>query len=45
LYLVDELNPTGYARAVEELVGGVVQRTYTAVAIDSIPTGRAIRVA
>jgi YD repeat-containing protein len=28
-YLVDDLNPTGYAQVVEELVGGVVQRTYT----------------
>jgi RHS repeat-associated protein len=28
-YLVDELNPTGYAQVVEELVGTAVQRTYT----------------
>jgi RHS repeat-associated protein len=28
-YLVDDLNPTGYAQVVEELVGGTVQRTYT----------------
>ena len=28
-YLVDDLNPTGYAQVVEELVGGSVQRTYT----------------
>jgi RHS repeat-associated protein len=28
-YLVDDLNPTGYAQAVEELTGGSVQRTYT----------------
>jgi RHS repeat-associated protein len=28
-YLVDDLNPTGYAQVVEELVGGAVQRTYT----------------
>ena len=28
-YLVDNLNPTGYAQVVEELAGGAVQRTYT----------------
>jgi len=28
-YLVDDLNPTGYAQAVDELVGNAVQRTYT----------------
>jgi RHS repeat-associated protein/uncharacterized repeat protein (TIGR01451 family) len=28
-YLVDNLNPTGYAQVVEELVGGVVQHTFT----------------
>jgi RHS repeat-associated protein len=28
-YLVDDLNPTGYAQVVEELVGGAVQRSYT----------------
>lgn len=28
-YLVDELNPTGYAQVVEELSGGVVTRQYT----------------
>jgi RHS repeat-associated protein len=28
-YLVDELNPTGYAQVVEELVNGQVQRVYT----------------
>ena len=28
-YLVDDLNPTGYAQVVEELSGGVVQRQYT----------------
>jgi RHS repeat-associated protein len=28
-YLVDDLNPTGYAQVVEEVVGGAVQRTYT----------------
>ena len=28
-YLVDDLNPTGYAQVVEVLVGGAVQRTYT----------------
>jgi RHS repeat-associated protein len=28
-YLVDDLNPTGYAQVVEELVNGSVQRTYT----------------
>jgi RHS repeat-associated protein len=28
-FLVDELNPTGFPQVVEELVGGVVQRTYT----------------
>jgi RHS repeat-associated protein len=28
-YLVDDLNPTGYAQVVEELVGGAVQRRYT----------------
>lgn len=28
-YLVDDLNPTGYAQVVEEIVGGNVQRTYT----------------
>ena len=28
-YLVDNLNPTGYAQVVEEVVGGAVQRTYT----------------
>lgn len=28
-YLVDDLNPTGYAQAVEELVGGLVKRTYS----------------
>jgi RHS repeat-associated protein len=28
-YLVDELNPTGYAQVIEEVVGGSAQRTYT----------------
>jgi RHS repeat-associated protein len=28
-YLIDELNPTGYAQVVEEIVGTTVQRTYT----------------
>ena len=28
-YLVDDLNPTGYAQVMEELVNGSVQRTYT----------------
>jgi RHS repeat-associated protein len=28
-YLVDDLNPTGYAQVVEELVGGAVTRQYT----------------
>jgi RHS repeat-associated protein len=28
-YLVDDLNPTGYAQVVEEAVGSSVQRTYT----------------
>lgn len=28
-YLMDDLNPTGYAQVVEELVNGAVQRTYT----------------
>lgn len=28
-YLVDELNPTGYAQVVEETVNGAPQRTYT----------------
>ena len=28
-YLVDDLNPTGYAQVVEEVVGGVVTREYT----------------
>ena len=28
-YLVDELNPTGYAQVVEELTGTTVTRTYT----------------
>ena len=28
-YLVDDLNPTGYAQVVEELSGGVVQRQYS----------------
>jgi len=28
-YLVDDLNPTGYAQVVEEVVGSAVQRTYT----------------
>ncbi len=28
-YLVDELNPTGYAHVVEEVVSGAVQRRYT----------------
>jgi hypothetical protein len=28
-YLVDDLNPTGYAQVVEESVNGAVQRTYT----------------
>src|SRR5207249_3805303 len=28
-YLVDDLNPTGYPQAVEEVVNGAVQRTYT----------------
>ena len=27
-YLVDDLNPTGYAQVVEEVVGGAVQREY-----------------
>jgi RHS repeat-associated protein len=29
LYLVDDLNPTGYAQVVEELQGGAVTRQYT----------------
>jgi RHS repeat-associated protein len=28
-YLVDDLNPTGYAQVVEEVVSGSVERTYT----------------
>jgi RHS repeat-associated protein len=28
-YLVDDMNPTGYAQVVEEVVGGVVSRQYT----------------
>jgi RHS repeat-associated protein len=28
-YLVDDLNPTGYAQVIDELVGGAVTRTYT----------------
>jgi YD repeat-containing protein len=28
-YLVDDMNPTGYAQVVEELVGGAVTRQYT----------------
>ena len=28
-YLVDDLNPTGYAQVIEEVAGGSVQRTYT----------------
>src|SRR5271168_2676351 len=28
-YLVDDLNPTGYAQVIEELVTGAVQREYT----------------
>jgi len=28
-YLVDDLNPTGYAQVMDELAGGTVQRTYT----------------
>ena len=28
-YLVDDLNPTGFAQVVEELVNGTAQRTYT----------------
>ena len=28
-YLVDDLNPTGFAQVVEEIVGGQVQRQYT----------------
>ena len=28
-YLIDDLNPTGYAQVVEELVNGAVQRRYT----------------
>jgi RHS repeat-associated protein len=28
-YLVDDLNPTGYAQVVEEIVASTVQRTYT----------------
>jgi RHS repeat-associated protein len=28
-FLVDDLNPTGYPQVVEEISGGVVQRTYT----------------
>jgi RHS repeat-associated protein len=28
-YLVDDLNPTGYAQVVEEVVNGTVERTYT----------------
>jgi hypothetical protein len=27
-YLVDSLNPTGYAQVIDELVGGAVTRTY-----------------
>jgi len=29
LYLVDDLNPTGYAQVIEEVSGGAVQREYT----------------
>src|SRR5438046_8645342 len=28
-YLVDDLNPTGYAQVIEEVVNGAVRRTYT----------------
>jgi len=28
-YLVDDLNPTGYAQVVEEVVNGAVTRQYT----------------
>ncbi|MGB2603884.1 MAG: hypothetical protein WBC78_09825 [Candidatus Sulfotelmatobacter sp.] len=28
-YLVDTLNPTGYSQVLDELVAGVVQKTYT----------------
>jgi hypothetical protein len=28
-YLVDDLNPTGYAQVVEEVESGSVERTYT----------------
>ena len=28
-YLVDDLNPTGYAQVVEETIGSAVQRSYT----------------
>ena len=28
-YLVDDLNPTGYAQVVDELTGGAATRTYT----------------
>jgi hypothetical protein len=28
-YLVDDLNPTGYAQVVEEVVSGAVRREYT----------------
>jgi RHS repeat-associated protein len=28
-YLVNDMNPTGYAQVVEEVVGGAVQRSYT----------------
>src|SRR5204863_3823956 len=28
-YLVDDLNPTGYAQVIEEVVNGAVQRKYT----------------
>jgi hypothetical protein len=34
-YLVDDLNPSGYAQVLEEVVGGVVQRVYTTAACSS----------
>jgi len=35
-YLVDTINPTGYAQVVDELVGGAVTRTYTMASNESM---------
>src|SRR3989442_520561 len=40
-YLVDTLNPTGYAQVVDELVGGSVTRTY-AYALERISENQQI---